>query len=599
VSVAPASAVPSARPAAGPGRLARARRHLRWAVPLVLTLYGGALRLEALVGRYWGDGAPVAVQRAAAAVQHLRPGAFTWTRETEGYGGDPYNYLRLGRSMERFYDADRREPVFVAATRAALTVTGGDDASVSLASAFFSTLTIPATYALGAAAFSPAVGAAAAFGQAVEWRVVHLSVEGWRDDTFAFFAVLSAWLLLRLRNRPSFGAAVASGIAGALACLTRLTSLSFLLPGYALVALARPFQRRRAEYAATSLAVMAGVVWPFLAACGLAFGDPLRAVNVHTGFYRARAGQERGFAMGWLDYLRSSRPPAEAADTLLRGLTEYPFASKWEGFEDWSPTLGDALPVMAVAGLAFWLTTPRGRFLAAILLTSLLPFAWTWDIRGGGEWRFTLHAYPFYLVAAWSVPWFVWRWRRAAARPPRQVVLAIAAIALALVAAFPLLFALRSREALAWGREVRVEAGWRGAVLFAGGWSRPVRQGNVTVRFARGTRATLRAWLPEARDHTITLRLDPFVFEGAPPQTVRVALNDAPVADLALSWNERRIGTYEVRLPAEHVRAGWNQISLDAAYAERPDEVTGTRQSPPGSGPVAFLLWAFTIAPEP
>jgi hypothetical protein len=35
-----------------------------------------------------------------------------------------------------------------------------------------------------------------------------------------------------------------------------------------------------------------------------------------------------------------------------------------------------------------------------MLLGTLLPYAFTWSIPGGGEWRFTLPAYPFHLIAA-------------------------------------------------------------------------------------------------------------------------------------------------------------------------------------------------------
>ena len=51
-------------------------------------------------------------------------------------------------------------------------------------------------------------------------------------------------------------------------------------------------------------------------------------------------------------------------------------------------------------GLVLFATTRRGLFLWALLLATLLPYAFTWSIPGGGEWRFTLPAYPFYLIAA-------------------------------------------------------------------------------------------------------------------------------------------------------------------------------------------------------
>jgi hypothetical protein len=50
-------------------------------------------------------------------------------------------------------------------------------------------------------------------------------------------------------------------------------------------------------------------------------------------------------------------------------------------------------------GMAAALWTCKGRVLAILLIASLLPHAFTWQIPGGGEWRFTMPAYPIYLIA--------------------------------------------------------------------------------------------------------------------------------------------------------------------------------------------------------
>ena len=74
------------------------------------------------------------------------------------YFGDPTTYLRFAREMEGFYDAHVREPLFVAATKGALVLTGGSDIGISLTSAAFSTMLVGATFLLGARAFGPGVG---------------------------------------------------------------------------------------------------------------------------------------------------------------------------------------------------------------------------------------------------------------------------------------------------------------------------------------------------------------------------------------------------------------------------------------------------------
>jgi hypothetical protein len=58
------------------------------------------------------------------------------------------------------------------------------------------------------------------------------------------------------------------------------------------------------------------------------------------------------------------------------------------------------LRLLSLAGLALFLWSRKGRLLLVILLAALVPFAFTFRITGGNEGRFTLMAYPFYLVAA-------------------------------------------------------------------------------------------------------------------------------------------------------------------------------------------------------
>jgi 4-amino-4-deoxy-L-arabinose transferase-like glycosyltransferase len=291
--------------------------------------------------------------------------------------------------------------------------------AVHVASAACSTLLVLATYLLGVAAFSRAAGLLAALALAVDRNALWWSVEGFRDDAFALFVVLSALALVHLWRRPTAMSGALFGLAGAAACLTRITSLSFLFPALVVLLLARgeraPQRRRAAGVAALVLMALVG---PFLLSCWVAFGDPLYAVNFHTKFYRSRSGLPFQESMGWLDYLRAGSPLREQAETGLRGLTTYPFKNKWQGLDGvaaWVPLLMSA---SAVAGLALFLRSAPGRLLLLVLFTSLLPFAFTWAIPGGAEWRFTMHAYPFYLVAAGLAltTAVTWTWRKVRAR---------------------------------------------------------------------------------------------------------------------------------------------------------------------------------------
>jgi hypothetical protein len=378
----------------------RARRALRVGLPLAIVLYAAALRFDALVGRYSWEGPPWAIE-AQRVIERWRPGALQWDPEYEISGGDPYHYVGRARTMRGFYDADAREPLFPAWTRVVLGLLDDRILAVHVASAVCSTLLVLATYLLGAAAFSRAVGLLAALALAVDRNALWWSVEGFRDDAFALLVVLSALALVLLLRRPATLAGALSGLAGAAACLTRITSLSFLLPAYALVLLARGEQaRERRRAVGVALLVLTALVGPFLLSCAIAYGDPFYAVNVHTKFYRSRSGLQFQESMGWLDYLRAGSPLRQQVATGLTGLTTYPFRNKWHGLDHVSTWLARPLGVAAVAGLALFLRTAQGRLLLVVLFTSLLPYAFTWAIPGGAEWRFTLHAYPFYLIAA-------------------------------------------------------------------------------------------------------------------------------------------------------------------------------------------------------
>ena len=123
-------------------------------------------------------------------------------------------------------------------------------------------------------------------------------------------------------------------------------------------------------------------------------------MNFHTRFYRSRAGMPFDSSMGWMEYLRTGLRPFSLIDTGLTGLTTYPFANKWAGFDYLSPGVGRGLAGAAVIGLVLFLGSPTGRLLLVVLVTSLVPYAFTWPVPGGAEWRFTMHALPFYLIAA-------------------------------------------------------------------------------------------------------------------------------------------------------------------------------------------------------
>ena len=337
-------------------------------------------------------------------IEAIRPDSFGWRRVAQPYvGGDPVNYIRFAREMQDFSAAHVREPMFSFVTKLWLTPLGGLDVAVSFASMTFSVLAVLATWGLGRYAFGAWVGGLAALGLALDKDMVTWAADGWRDDAVTFFTVATCLALVRLIDRPSWGWAIVTGVVAAGAVLTRVTMLSCLLPGLALVVVlsAGPW-RVRVSRAALVGVVALTLAAPYFVNCWRVYGDPLYAINYHTRFYRARSGEAYDQPMSVGAYLRQRlrQDPAETVRVGLAGVTTYPFLMKWTGFDFWWNGLGRLLAVLSAAGILLLATSRRGTVLLVLLVTSLVPYAFTWQIPGGAEWRFTMHAYPTYLLSA-------------------------------------------------------------------------------------------------------------------------------------------------------------------------------------------------------
>lgn len=537
---------------------------------LLISLYGALLRLDAFTGKYGVLDRPgwarVATHELAPLAQHLRPSHVQWGLIPRPYvGGDPNSYLKFAREMSSFYQPHVREPVFLTTTRLSIAALDGQDAGVSLASAAGSVVTIFATYLLGAAVVSPAGGLIAAALCAIEYDAITWAVDGWRDDTFTAFFVLTAWALVRFRERASFRNALLVGVLGGLACLTRLTALSFILPAFAWIAIERRADgRQRLEYAAAALVVLAAIVAPFLVSCAVATGDPFLAVNTHTAYYRHAEGIPEQQPMSAATYLKDkfARRPLATLDVGAVGLFVSPFQKKWHPFDIWIRGLSTLVMWASVTGLVAWLFQPVGRLMILILLAALVPFAFTWNLGGGGEWRFTMHVYSIYLIAAVNAGALALR--AITQRPAwRDIRFRLAAATLLVATAVPLYVAMPwfvKREAMIAGEDVNIETGDRDRVFFRRHWSPHHTDGAVTSRISQSERASVHFPLPQKRDYDVVLRVDPVVPDVQKRLTVLV--NRRLIGSVLLSWNPERVGSYRLKLPAEWVRAGGNEIEL-------------------------------------
>ena len=546
---------------------------------ILITIYGGLVRLDAVVERYgpvehpgWARVLTHAAPRWAAAV---KPEAHRWNRIAVPYtGGDPINYLRFAREMRTFYQPHVREPLFLAWTRGFLWLLSDQDVAISFASAASSTLAIFGIYLLTAAVASPAAGVAAALLLACEYDLITWGIDGWRDDTFMATVVFAAWAFVRLQRTPTFRTGLLVGVTTGLACLTRITALSFVLPAFLLVIVDGPpaVWRQRARMAALGAVICGALVAPFLISCAIATGDPFYAINYHTGYYRFGEGLPSDRPMSTAAYLSAKfgAHPVRVLDTVLTGLFVQPFATRFRGYEGYAPHIGAVLRWCSAAGLLMLPFVPPGRMLIVILVSSLLPYAFTWNVSGGGEWRFTMHAYPLYITAALFAAdcavRFLWRlWQQTPARPvaiSRAAALRVGLVLTVAVAGWTIYLALPwfvVRESIVRREDVSIETGPRDRVFFAAGWSAPHDDG-VPVRVSVSERATVRFPLPARRDYTVVVRLDPIAPDVQRRMTV--LLNRQLVGAVYLRSDPARMGAYRLRLPGEQVRVGMNELTI-------------------------------------
>jgi 4-amino-4-deoxy-L-arabinose transferase-like glycosyltransferase len=604
--------IPDERPSATSAeRLARSvsRRALLATLGLTaVVLYGAVLRLDALTQMYGPVSSPVWLQRlqqSRMGESALRPRAMTWTAvptypHVDGpptrYRSDPYTYLKYAREMRSFYAAHHREPLFPFATKVFLWLFDQQDVAVSFASAAFSIVAIVGTYLLGALAFSRLVGLTAALALAVEYEVIGWSVAGWRDDAFTAAVLLCACSMLKYRRSPSRTNAVLMGAVAGLACLVRITSLSFIVPGLAFLLLlsGRPWKARVSEVglgAITGAAILA----PYVVNCWLTFDDPLYAINVHADVYTATEAQAGEVSQSAGEYIRRQfrAHPVRTVDTFILGMTSYPFTNKWRGFDQWANSLGTWLSRASLLGLLLFIGSGAGRLLLVVLAGSLLPYAFTWRLIS--DWRFTEHAYPFFLIAACFAVGEVLTLlfpSRLRARLDRYrglkpalataaVVVTTACVAWAMTHVLPPMIV---EEALRSDENVSIVAGERDAAFFVEGWSGPVRQGNITTRAAHGPYSVMNVPLPVVREYDMTVRLDPHPrpIDGTEPHlpTVVVFINNNRLTSLDMVWNPQRVGAYDIRVPAALIKPGINRVAFMSESGSR------------------FMLWYLRIRPR-
>ena len=602
-----------------PGWTSRVLPAAVWLVLGAIVVHGALLRIDAITGRY-GVSSPrwlAAIQtRTVAPPASIRPAAIVWDPEplfphkdapATHYRSDPYVYLDAARHMRSFYTAHFREPLFPFITKIFLWMLSDQDVAVSVASTFFSTLAIVLTYLVGASLWSRAVGLLAALAFSLDIDVISRASLGWRDDAYVAAVALCAYLMLRWWQKNTSAMAAAVGVAAGLAVLTRFMALSFVIAGVAWMVIGHGRAwRRYLKPAGLAAAAAILVAAPYFINCWRVFGDPLYTFNVHGGIYSLTEHQG-AFEGSTASYVteKIARSPIEAVDTVVQGLTTYPFMNKWDGLNQWWPNIATWAKVAALAGLVLFTLSARGRLLLLLLVSALIPFSFTWTIDP--DYRFTEFAYPLFLTAAafglvtgvrgvrtllTGGDSSARRWRDSDWRSS----MAIVAIGVALFWCIERVTPPRvAAETLRLQHEVSIATGSRDRAFYQDGWSDSFSAGNVTFRVTRGD-GVIAFRLPAVGDYSATLRMDPFprIVTDATPRLpeVELFLNGKALSTIGLTSTPGRVGAYDVVLPRDTVRAGVNRLVI---RIKRPATVPPAQIRPGLSDGDAIAVWMLRL----
>ncbi len=102
------------------------------------------------------------------------------------------------------------------------------------------------------------------------------------------------------------------------------------------------------------------------------------------------------------------------------------------------------------------------------------------------------------------------------------------------------------------------------------GWSADEEDADGTFVWSLGPRSSFTFFATAATGVTLDLRCKPLVFEGAPDQTVSIALGGEPLAKIRM---QHELDRYRVRVPAERIASGQNRVDLEFGYHRQPRTV--------------------------
>jgi tetratricopeptide (TPR) repeat protein len=215
------------------------------------------------------------------------------------------------------------------------------------------------------------------------------------------------------------------------------------------------------------------------------------------------------------------------------------------------------------------------------LFTSLIPYAFTFEIAGGNEWRFTMHAYPFYLIAGALFLTIITGALLAQNTWPlfsnrifsKRALLTTIFVLLFILSAGWILFNqsnfLRKEEAIKADESILIQSGNRDSKFFAAGWYMPVESAGEEVRITKEAEAELLVPLKREKEYNLILRANPVFEKPLKASIISVFVNSQPVGKFEM--NEPVNTAYVFRLPPNLIKDGTNTILLNRMDPEGSD----------------------------
>ncbi len=150
-----------------------------------------------------------------------------------------------------------------------------------------------------------------------------------------------------------------------------------------------------------------------------------------------------------------------------------------------------------------------------------------------------------------------------AEQPPEPVATTGGAVVLELIAELPA--ATVAEEAAA------IELGHASArPHLAAGWGADEEDADGTYVWGLGSGAGLSFFAVAPAAVTLGLHCKPLIFEGAPEQTMSVAVNGEQLGEISMG---RKLERYQIEVPAAAVAGGLNRVDLHFGYHRRPRDV--------------------------